>query len=182
MRQYAQCWKIYSTCVKYHIDKEFYETLRWKHWKWVKHSRESSVNFCRKIVRLDTESGFKNMWEICQIVGGNETGENKNTAKVRERRQSFESFNQMWYGRRRKKVRLDEINKKSRNVTTVTGWKYIRSIKNLGGWGGILKICSAPNASFWAVYHLTPVTWGDCSFPHVSLQFTLHKPYWPDHM
>lgn len=87
----------------------------------------------------------------------------------------FEPFNQMRYRRsRKKKVRLDETNKKSRNVTAVTGWKSAISRKP----GGILKISSAANASLWVVYafkHLTPVSWGDCTFPHVSLQFTLYK-------
>ncbi len=80
-------------------------------------------------------------------------------------------------GEAEKKVRLDGINKKSRNVTTVTGWKCTT--------GGYIKDqlsskCVTPGCLRFN--RLTPITWGDFSFPHVSLQFTLHKPSWPHHM
>lgn len=59
-------------------------------------------------------------------------GKNKNIAKVTERRQLLSLFNQMRYGRsRKKKVSLDEINK-SRNMTS--HWVKVQKEENtLGG-------------------------------------------------
>lgn len=102
--------------------------------------------------------------------------ETKHIKGQRKTSQFLNLFDQMWSGGSRKKVILVEVNK-SRNVTTVTGWKCTRS-RNLGG---ILKTNWATNASLQAIHtkkHLTPVSnmrglqFSSCEFT----QFTLHKP------
>lgn len=78
-------------------------------------------------------------------------GKKENTAKVRKRRQFLRHLIRCNIREAEKKVRLDEMNKKSQNVASVTG------LKSRKVWGYIKK--SAANASLQAVYavnHLTP--------------------------